>query len=614
MSVWRRFTESVTAQTLRSERPEDRFIESEQIRLFYKASVRTPYALMLLLAVLAWFMSENIPVQWPFLWAVAVAALYINRGMVTRRALARNLDDDSLRRHCRFVYGLTILGAAVAGLGILAFFGRLPPERQAIITMLCIGWISAAVGISSVYPRFFTGYVAAFGGSLLAAWIFFGYDHRWTIALLLSFLFLYLWRAAKEIGDKAVESIRIRFERIELLKQLEARQRETEEASEAKSRFMAAASHDLRQPLMSLNLLYGSLLRAPTHEAAMSIARKLNAPVLALEAILDSLVEISKLDAGAVSPHKDLVEVERFGVDIQEEFAPRAMEAGIGWKVSASPGLAVFDAHLAARLLRNLVDNAFKFTEAGRVGVTLRSAGGNLSMVVEDTGCGISPAYRDRIFDEYFQVDNPTRSRARGMGLGLAIVRRLVHLLGGTIRVDSEIGAGTVFTVDLPLGEPADFQASLLLPESDDRHDASIRPLQVLFVEDESSVQDAIATWAEVAHAHALYASDASEALRIAAEIGDAIDIVVSDYRLPGPLNGLELIAALREVRKDMAAILLTGDASSVLAGQARAAGVSFMTKPVSIDRLEAEIQRTLEMRSRTMAPTSRPDQAARPA
>ncbi len=573
---------------------DQQIVIGEQIRLFYRASARTPYGLFVLLAVLAQFSAEHVPGAWPYLWAVAVAGIYAVRGVLTRRALEERLDGEALQHHCQLMLALTTAGGASAGAGILAFFPMLSPVTQAIVTMLCVGWIAGAVGISSVYPRFFLRYITPFGGCLLAAWLLFGFEHRWTIVFLLLLLMLYLWKTTREIGAKTEESIRIRFENVDLLQDIEARGREIEEASQAKSRFMAAASHDLRQPLMSLNLIYGRLLRAPDHADAMSVAAKLNTPIQTLESILDSLVEISRLDSGAVIPHHDTVDLESFARGLDEEFVPRATASGVAWHVDADPGSAVFDSHLAARVLRNLIDNAFKFTTAGSIHATVRKdTHGTLRFEVTDTGCGIPEAHIDHVFDEYFQVENPHRARAGGLGLGLAIVKRLVGVLGGSIRVHSVEGRGTTFEVAIPTGA-SHVAGTTPSPQEEVAATVRGRELKLLFVEDDPDLQDAIALWAEGGKAGVLFATDATEALALAASVIAGLDIVVSDYRLPGSMNGMQVIRALRERRSDLPAILLTGDATADLAEEARRNGVSYMAKPVSAERLEQEIRRVV--------------------
>jgi len=567
-------------------------IEAEQIGIVYHSAVRSWFPLLVLLTSLAYLIGDHVRGPAPYVWAGTVYAIYLARTLIAYRALRRELDPIALTQHSAIVRGMTTLLGVLAGAGFIWFFRMLPAESQALVTMICVGWIAAAVGVSGAFPRFLLPWFAAFGISLVVAWWLYGSSHRELVAVLLALLVVFLWMTVLDLGKTTSESIRMRFENVDLLQALEQQKQKIQDAYDAKTRFMTAASHDLRQPLMSINLLYGSLMRATDPSAAMNIARKLGVPVRALESILDSLVEIARLDSGVIVPRRTPVDLSTLVNELEEEFVPVANAKDIAFHVRADHGIAVIDGQLTLRATRNLIDNAFKFTQRGSIDVDVRRVDDKaLEIRVADTGCGIPPEELERVFEEYYQVDNPNRARDHGLGLGLAIVRRLAQVQGGTVALESTLGRGSTFRIRLPCETHDERRREEAAPRP--KHAAASRvPLRILYVDDDPDLQDSFAIWAESAGATMMFASQSSEAVAIAADPTTRPDIVIADYRLPGNTHGLDLIDELRRRWTEIPAILLTGDASPSLAQAAADRRVHYVPKPVSPERLEDEILR----------------------
>jgi signal transduction histidine kinase len=254
-------------------------------------------------------------------------------------------------------------------------------------------------------------------------------------------------------GDRYLAIGRDLTEREKVLRQLAQARDEAEQANRAKSRFLAAASHDLRQPILAINLFQDALAKTELSQEQKQIADYLSRSADSLSGILTELLEISRFDAGAVQSCPAPVPVAEIFHRIDTEFSPLARVKGLRFKFFfPQKAIVLFtDQKMLLNLLRNLIDNAFKYIETGGVLVALRSRGDRALIQVWDTGIGIAPEHIEAIFDEYFQIGNPQRDRAKGLGLGLSIVRRLAKALGCQVSCRSRPGKGSVFEFQVPL-------------------------------------------------------------------------------------------------------------------------------------------------------------------
>jgi len=385
---------------------------------------------------------------------------------------------------------------------------------------------------------------------------------------------------------------RLRAELEGLARTLEQTTHELRQQNEAKSKFLAYAGHDIRQPLQAIHLLLGSLLQGPgLLPRQQETLRQMEASAHALSDLLDTLLDISKLDAGAVKPQWADVALDLLLARLLQEFRPQATAHGLRLSLWLPRGpLQVHtDERLLASVLRNLLSNALKYTQRGSVLVAVRRHGQRLKVQVRDSGIGIAPEHLERVFEEYFQVDNPQRDRRRGLGLGLAIVRRIDQLLGLQLRCRSRPGRGTVMEISLPQprGLPVQFARPM------DAGDIDLRGRQVVLVEDAPEVAQALQGWLQMRGAQVRHYIDA-DAVLAAPAAADA-DLYLCDYRLPGKLDGIALLDALQQRRRDrLPALLLTGDTSSAFIAMACASGWPMLFKPVQPRELAAVLRLVL--------------------
>jgi two-component system, sensor histidine kinase len=366
------------------------------------------------------------------------------------------------------------------------------------------------------------------------------------------------------------------------------------EANRAKSRFLAAASHDLRQPLQTLNLLN----RVARREAAgnprleMVIDRQQQA-LDSMSGLLASVLDISKLDSGAVVPEPADCSVDEILERLASDFEPQAIEKGLSIAFERCGEAARTDPELLRRLLGNLVSNAIRYTHHGEIRLGCSAADGELELTVADTGIGIPDGEMNRIFDEFYQVDRGTQ-RPEGLGLGLSIVRRLAELLGHRVGVRSGPTGGTVFTVSVQ---------RCAMPETTATAGAAVNAPAggvILVIDDEPAVAEATGMLLELEGFEVRIASCEREALDHARERPP--DLMVSDYHLRGGETGLGVVKAVRgTLRADVPAVFLTGDTAREAIDSARLARVRLLTKPLRGDELIETIHSELALRQPTL-------------
>lgn len=531
---------------------------------------------------------------WPFVPAAAALAWLVTTNAVREwRAwrLRRMVDDETepMAERLERVVALNLLIGSVNGAAAFFMFW-LDDSFDALLTMVLVSWAAGAVSTSAPLLRAYLAYASCLFVPTAAMWLAAGPTptNLGVAALILMFAGVQ-HRFAKQNAAVFEESYRIRMEKEDLLRQLAQARDAAESANQAKSRFLAVASHDLRQPLHALTLHSGLLAQDPYTADAPRIAGEISASIDSLARLLDSLLDISKLDAGVVTVSRRPIRLPRLLAQLVRHHRPRAAEKEIGLHLDCPPQAVVeSDPLLLERLLGNLVDNAVKYTDRGEVRVTARADGGDWRVVVGDTGRGIPDAARARVFDEFYRVDPDAREH--GLGLGLAIVRRLALLLEMPITMDSVHGRGTSFELRLPRAASPAGEEHPVAPAG-----SGLRRLKVLFIDDEESVRRAMANVLGHFGCEAVGAAGIDEALARAAEVPP--DLVLADWRLRDGDTGLAAIRRLRERQPGLPALLISGDTDTQLLREAERHGLRVLAKPVTLSRLREAIVRVLQER-----------------
>ncbi len=387
------------------------------------------------------------------------------------------------------------------------------------------------------------------------------------------------------------ETLRLRFENLELLQSLKRQNEIAVKASLDKSVFLAAASHDLRQPLHALDLFLTSMQGSKTLAEQFELVEKARLSSRTLGELLNALLDASRLDAGAVSPKESGFSISPILKTLSSEFEGRARKSGLQLRVRPCDTNVHSDPVLLGRMIRNLVANALQYTIAGGVLVACRRRGPLLRVEVWDTGIGIGEGDQECIFDEFFQLGNQERDRNKGLGMGLAIVRRLSILLRHPVTVHSIPGKGSCFRVEVPVVSMPTPE-SLSLPGDDDAPGTDIAGTFVILIDDDRQVREGMRILLRKWDCEVLLAVDAESLLEelMSAEYS-APDIIISDFRLPGDCDGIDtVIEVRRKFGRDIPAIIVTGDTGAGTIKKVDQAGCSVLFKPVTGKALRTAI------------------------
>jgi signal transduction histidine kinase len=561
-------------------------LEEELLRMLARQARRIPVPVFLAALMIAALASDYLPVWILGAWLSLVVAMLAIRWHVLGRLPART--ELSAARRLQLAIALSAINGVIHGLSI-GFFPFLPEFERALQSMVMIGLCAGAVGTTVGYMPALLTYLLPTLGPLSVLWAVspgiakVGWIENSTAALI-ALLIVLLVALGRDAYRLFRESFEIRLQQAELNRQLAAALEQAEAANRAKTRFLASASHDLRQPIHTLSLFGAALSMRPLEESSREIVQQMNTALQILASQLDALLDVSKLDAGVVRVNPAQVELRPFLERIRKEFEPAARSKGLALSLACdAEGVAQTDPMLLERIVRNLVDNAIKYTDAGRVELALARAPGGFVVRVEDSGRGIDAAEQARVFEEFYQTANPERDRTKGLGLGLAIVKRLADLLQLRLEMDSLPGEGTRFRLFLAAAaDTAQVGAHAAAPEP-----ASIAA-HVLVVDDEEAIRVATKTLLESLGCRATLADGTERA--VAAARSARPDVVLADFRLRGEDNGIAAVHAVRALYPDLPAILLSGDIAPDRLREAEAAGIAMLHKPVPADMLKRAI------------------------
>lgn len=564
---------------LREGDTELRSLHGELVLLVAEQARRIPLQRYLTSGLMALLLMFYVPAVLAAIWLAAVVAIVALRTRIVLRlpADASKTDDQKLS-----LIATLFLASGVLQVLVIAFFPFVPVTVGAIITIYIIGICSATIQSTAGFRRICLPYLVVMVVPISFAWALVpaagvGLYERLVIAGLILIYVTTMLSHAKGAYGVFMESYNIRLQRVELNRRLRTALGHAEAANRAKTRFLASASHDLRQPIHALSLFSGSLLLRPMDPRTTAIAEQIDKAVKSLASQLDALLDISRLDAGVIERSISTVDLHTLLAQLAEEFQPQADRKGLRLAMRGAAGtLARTDPMLLQRILRNLLSNAIKYTESGRVEVSVQDLAGMLRVTVSDTGPGIPEAEQERIFEEFYQLSNPERDRTKGLGLGLAIVRRLTELLDIELQLQSTPGGGSRFSIDVP----AATREGLPVLDVPELSEQPWQHIQVLVVDDEEAIRLGMKTLLEEMGFSVHVVASTEAAIDAARQVPPTI--VLADFRLCGDDDGMRAIRALRMVWPQLPALLISGDTAPDRLREAHAAGIELLHKPVN--------------------------------
>jgi len=572
---------------LRERDAELRSLQGELVLLMAQQARRIPLQRYLTSVLMAALLSYYVSPVLPLLWlAVVIGAVALRTHVLLGLPEDRSRSDEAKLRLASALF----LGTGAVQALVVLFFPLMPVLIGAIVTIYVVGVCSATIQSTAGYQRVCLPYVLVMMVPVGVVWTLtpvadVAVFERLLFAGLILVYITTMLSHARGVYGVFMESYNIRQQRVELNRKLRSALGNAETANRAKTRFLASASHDLRQPIHALSLFSGSLLLRPMDARTAAIAEQIDKAVKSLASQLDALLDISRLDAGVIERSISSVDLPALLSQLVDEFQPQADRKGLRLTLQGLSGSVVrTDPMLLQRILRNLLSNAIKYTEQGSVDLSVEPLDDKLRISVSDTGPGIPESEQERVFEEFYQLNNPERDRSKGLGLGLAIVRRLTELLDIDLKLASVPGRGSRFSVEIPVTR------SPGLPAAEEAVPAGPlwRHVQVLVIDDEEAIRLGMQTLLE--EMGFTVETAASTAAAVEKVRGFTPSIVLADFRLRGEDNGIRTIRALRETWPELPALLISGDTAPDRLREARDAGVELLHKPVNAMTLRESI------------------------
>jgi signal transduction histidine kinase/CheY-like chemotaxis protein len=572
----------------------------ELVGLHAHALLRMPWVMTLLVAGVALFLLQYVQLGGFLAWGALTIGVEIWRALFAARVLRRGYDIDPRRVHRQFVLLAACAGLSI-GLGSTVLLPQLPILPQALFGAVLFAIPAAGVAVSQS-SRYIVGAYAVcilFPGS--TTWGLIHPSQAVGLAAL-TVLFCAVIVLAAADGDKLLlRSVSIRHERDRLV--LDLRQRnaqvqaavaQAEQSAQARARVLAAASHDLRQPLHALSLYSAVLAANPAPETLRELSQSVDQIVRSLGNLLNGLLDLSRLSAGYYVPERQPLALDEIVAGVCAEMRGAAARKGIALVQDLQPVRLLGDPVALGRIARNLVDNAIKYTDHGevRAATRIQTEGGATCAVlsVRDTGRGIPQAEQGRIFEEFYQLDNPGRDRSLGVGLGLAIVQRLCELTGARITLESAPQRGTCFEVRMPIEAGDTIQP---LPAPGGAEEGALPGRTVYVVDDERDIRRGMGELLGVWGMTVLCAATPEEASRLFDAHGRP-HLMIVDLRLGQDEHGARLAERMQRVHGDFPVLIITGETSSQALLQANERGYALLQKPIPPEVLRQAIARLL--------------------
>ena len=565
---------------------QDREIFAEQIRALYRGSVTNILASLaagFALVLAFWdLVPHAVLMTWYGLMLFTLAARYLT-GVKYRKWF----NTENTAKYAVYFTAGAGLSGLLWGLSGVWFFPEEEVSYQLFLAVTLFGMGTGSVITNSAYlPAVF----AFFPATLLPLTVnlFFTADTiHISLAIMLIVALMALSYFAVINNRGLLETLRLRFENVALVKQLQVQKQEAEQANIAKSKFLAAASHDLRQPLHALTLFTSVLDESIQYPKVRKVVDQIKASVDALQNLFNALLDISRLDAGVIQVEKSSFYLQPLLDKLVNDFTPLAMEKGLRIDCAASECAVHSDLTLLERILRNYIANAIRYTDSGVITVTCRANSNTVTIDVIDTGRGIPAENQQVIFDEFHQLGNPERDRSKGLGLGLAIVQRTAKLLDHPIAVDSQPGRGSTFSVSVPQAEKV--EENITEQTDSSLHAGHLGNELIVVIDDEASIRDGMQNLLEQWKYNVISAADKEEVLTLLRQQSRTPDGIIADYRLREHKTGLEAIQAIHtEYNKKIPALVVTGDTSADELREVNKSGFEVLHKPVAPLKLRA--------------------------
>jgi signal transduction histidine kinase/CheY-like chemotaxis protein len=564
----------------------DQAADDELLNLLAGQVNLAPVPVLISMGLIAWMLAPITPTAvWVSWYILVLAGQIIRWSIFSKLPKMTSMNTEARLRLAICVY----IGNSLLHSLPLLFFPQFTAFQRALLSMITLALGAVSIFTAAGFRPITLTHVTIGLLPLIGMWGWMSFTNGFDlIALVIGLLLLGYAITMLMVAQRIWDMMHNAYEtRGQLRKALD----QAETADKGKSRFLAAASHDLRQPMHTLALYSAALGMREMDSKAQHIVKNIDAAVEALANQLDALLDVSKLDAGIVQVHLSPFNLHPLLNRITEEFRPLAQEKGISVRFKCPLRATVnTDIALLERIIRNLMANAVKHNKDCSIHVNVVASDGCWQLTVEDSGVGIPKSEQENIFEEFYQLQNPEREQSKGLGLGLSIVNRLRILLDIPLELSSEPGQGTCFKLSIPIGvsKPSERERA-----STSNH-PSLESLLILVVDDQEALRDGMKILLETLGCSVITAEGTSDAL--AAIAGQLPDIALVDYRLRDDDSGLITIRKLREQLPWLPALILSGETAPEKLQEVRDSGIAMLSKPVLVEPLKRAIIECCEL------------------
>ncbi|MCF6261920.1 MAG: hybrid sensor histidine kinase/response regulator [Gammaproteobacteria bacterium] len=537
------------------------------------------------------------PAQSLIIWIVLLYLVLFARGF------ALHQYQKSASATCFPHWGLVFaLGSGLSGLlwgmvGVV-FYPLNALEYQLFILVVLTGMSAGAISTLTAYlPAFYAFVIPAM---LPIGIMFLLEDDRMHTTLgLMTFIYAFgMPFFARNINRSLVETLKLRFENLQLVHELSFQKEEAEQANIAKSKFLAAASHDLRQPLHALLLFTSVLDESIKYPRVRKVVDQIRASVDALQSLFNALLDISRLEAGVLVAETSHFNLQPMFEKLANDYSLAAGEKGLALEFKACKHAVYSDPALLEQIMRNFVANAIRYTNKGMITISCADLCEFVRIDVMDTGVGIPEDKQQAIFTEFYQLGNPQRDRSKGLGLGLAIVERIARLLKHSVTVHSRPGEGSTFSIIVDKGDVAVIHDRTIQAVATQH--AAIEHLTIVVVDDELSIREGMQSLLETWGCQIIATVTLNEAIDDLAKHHLTPDGIIADYRLGGEQTGIHVIQQLHaEYGEHLPALIVTGDIEADRLREVSESGFQLLHKPVAPSRLRAFVNNVMKNKQR---------------
>jgi len=554
--------------------------------------------------ITVFFLWNTVPLKWLLPWA----SIITGQTLIWVYFVAKFRTTEHLAKNTQKAIRIFPIAGAVTGIlwGSTLYWPNVINDIPSLVflSIMILGVTAAGLAVFAPYLRSFSTFASLALIPFAIGFFIEGGRLNLTLGTMFLLYFIVLLISGINMRRAVGQAIELRLQNVGLIDDLkdqfvqaEQSREDAEQANVSKSKFLAAASHDLRQPLHALGLFVDALESRIHYKEVKDIVDNIRISTDALSDLLNSLLDISKLDAGVLTPKPTDFLLRPLLQRIQTDFSDVAKSKSLKLRI-VDCGLVIHtDPSMLERVLRNLVSNAICYTQNGSVLLGCRRQDNRINIEIHDTGIGISDHNINNIFEEFYQVENPERDRSKGLGLGLAIVKRLSDLLTCPLSVRSSTNKGSVFSISVPFVAKSTTKTTLSPPLN---YVEDLKGTRVLIIDDEALIRTGMCQVLEEWDCKVMQAESIDQALKQLDEKCE-VDIILTDYRLRENQTGLDAIESIHAAcNKNIPAIILTGDTAPERLREAKDSGYKLLHKPVSSAKLRSLMSFLLDQESET--------------